>query len=84
MNEVKHAISKEIGELVGYVFSENFHIDEFNGYYDYLGSVIDFSMRNKLIEVEVSNGFMSTLDMIAVEVFAEYKAGNLTNCEVSW
>lgn len=84
MNKVRMAISKEIMELVGYVFSENFHIDEFNGYYDYLGNVIDFSMRNKLIEVKVSNGLMSTLNMIAVEVFAEYKAGNLTDCEAAW
>ena len=84
MNKVKHAISKEIKELVGYVLGEDFQIDEFNGYYDYLGNVIDFSMRNKLIEVEVTNGLMSTLNMIAVEVFAEYKAGNLTDCEAAW
>lgn len=84
MDKVKHAISKEIGELVGYVFSENFHIVEFNGYYEYLGNIIDFSMRNKFIDVEVSNGLMSTLDMISDEVFAEYEAGNLTDCEVAW
>lgn len=84
MNKVKHAISKEIGELVGYVSSENFHIVEFNGYYEYLGNIIDFSMRNKFIDAEVSNGLMSTLDMISAEVFAEYEAGNLTDCEVAW
>lgn len=84
MNKVKHAISKEISELVGYVSSENFHIVEFNGYYEYLGNIIDFSMRNKFIDAEVSNGLMSTLDMISAEVFAEYEAGNLTDCEVAW
>lgn len=84
MNKVKTAISGEIKELVGYVFSENFHIDEFNGYYYYLGNVIDFSMRNKLVDIEVSNGFMSTLDMISDEVLAEYEAGNLTDCEPTW
>lgn len=30
MNKVKTAISGEIKELVGYVLSNKFHIDEFN------------------------------------------------------
>lgn len=77
MNKVKHAISKEIGELVEYSLSEEFQFDEFTYYVDNLMDIADFARRNEFIDVATCNGYHEVLEMISDEVFNEYKDGNL-------
>lgn len=76
---MRKAISKEIKELVGYVLGEDFFMDEFNNYWEYLRNIIDFAERNELVPVAVCNGFVNTLIIISREVCEEYKAGNLVD-----
>lgn len=79
MNKVKHAISKEIGELVEYSLSEEFQFDEFTYYVDNLMDIADFARRNEFIDVATCNGYHEVLEMISNEVFNEYKDGNLVD-----
>lgn len=78
---MRKAISKEIKELVGYVIGEDFQIDEFTYYVDSLMGIVDFARRNNIVDVEVCNEYYEVLKAINHEVFVEYKAGNLTDCE---
>lgn len=77
--EVWKSLTKEIQELVDYVVGENFWIDEFTHYKEYLMNVVDFSMRNHLVPVETCNELAGILEEIGNEVFEEYRAGNLVN-----
>lgn len=79
MKEIRLAISKEIMELVDYVFGEEFQFDEFAYYVDNLMDIADFARRNEFIDVATCNGYHEVLEMISDEVFNEYKDGNLVD-----